>query len=101
MGFHINDFSCLDCNNVFEEIYSNIEEVKCGLCNSYNLEKKLSVPNIGAFSAASIERKQEILKTRSAKDTQKQVMKEPERWGKEGIDRAKRNKNPQIGYTGK
>lgn len=104
MGWISKDFVCSDCGHMFDDIFDSREEnlqVECPHCGSMNTEMLLSVPNVGAFSAASPERQREILAQRSAKHTAKEVLKEPERWGQTGIEEAKKYKNPQVGYTGK
>lgn len=104
MAWVCKDFVCADCGAVFEELYEARDEsvfIECPSCGSHDTSAVMSAPNIGAFSAASLERRQEILKKRSEKHTAKEVAKEPERWGKTGIAKAQENRKPQVGYTGK
>lgn len=87
MGWKVDDFICLDCGHEFEELYKDGEELVCASCSSSNLEKKLSMPGIGAFSAMPIERRAETLKKRSEEHTAKEIAKEPERFGEAGVER--------------
>lgn len=90
MGWMSKDFQCLDCELEFEETFKSSErdQVECPHCFSRNLKVIiLTAPAIGAFSAKSAEAQRESLMKRSAEDTQKQVDKEPERWGQQGIAR--------------
>jgi hypothetical protein len=97
MGWKIDDFACLSCEIVFEEMYKDVLEVKCPLCDN-EVEKILSATNIAAFSIMSPEQKRDSLMRRSAKHTQKEIDKNPEKWGREGIERA--SKKIQVGCSG-
>lgn len=89
MAWVSHDFDCLDCEHVFEEMYRRHQrfDVACPECGSKRLTQLISAPNLAMFSIKSPEEKRESLKQRSAKHTQKQLDKEPERWGAQGIAR--------------
>ena len=97
MVWKINDFECGDCGHIFEEMYRTDEFVLCPECESTVVTKLISATNIGAFSAMSAEQQKQSLMHRSATHTQKQLNKEPERFGPEGVARAE--KKTQVGYT--
>jgi hypothetical protein len=65
----------------------SLEDVECPECGSKELKQLISSPNLATFSMMSPEEKVASMKRRSAEHTQKQIDKEPERWGKAGIDR--------------
>lgn len=99
MGWIIHDYEC-ECGWADERMVSRANrEIQCPDCFK-KLSPCLSVPNLGAYSMASTERKADILRQRSFKDTHKQLKKEPEKFGDEGIRRA-REGHIQVGYTGK
>lgn len=88
-----NDFYCKQCDLVFEELYKKHEEdtVTCWVCKN-SVEKLLSAPKLGTYSMASPEQKAQILRQRSENHTAKELAKEPERFGKAGIQRYQQNK---------
>lgn len=88
MVWRVDNFQCKDCDFVFEELYEDILEVFCLMCKSTDIEKQLSMPNLGSFSMMSPEMQRDSLMKRSAKHTQSEVDKTPEKWGAEGIKRA-------------
>lgn len=90
MGWLTKDFECQECGLEFEETYksSDRDQLECPNCACKELKVIiLTAPAIGAFSAKNAEAQRESLMKRSAEDTQKQVDKEPERWGQQGIAR--------------
>jgi putative FmdB family regulatory protein len=95
MAWVTHDFECLDCLYVFEEMYKRSErdELECPECGSQNLKQWLSAPNLDTFSMMSAEQRVHSMKKRSADHTQKQIDKEPERWGEQGL--ARRSKKIQ------
>ncbi len=89
MAWIIHDFECKKCQCIFEEMYKTADrkKIKCPNCGSRSLKQVLTAANIAAFSIMSPEMKREHLKKRSADHTQKQIDKEPERWGSHGMAR--------------
>lgn len=82
-------FECVDCGHLFDEFYKRAErsDVICPSCGGQELTLVIVAPRIQSFSLLSPEQKTESMKRRSAEHTQKQLDKEPERFGAEGISR--------------
>lgn len=95
MAWVSHDFECSMCGHEFTEMYqrSQRDEVECPECGSKDLIQLISAPNIAAFSIKSPEEKVASMKQRSRQHTQKEIDKEPERWGAHGI--ARRTKKVQ------
>lgn len=95
MAWVTHDFQCDDCSHVFEEMYkrSEREQVQCPVCRSWDLTQLLSAPRLQSFSMLTPAQKRESLKRRSAEHTQRQIDKEPEKWGEAGL--ARRSKKVQ------
>jgi putative FmdB family regulatory protein len=93
-----DDFGCDDCGAYFDELYKadELDDVVCPECGSYEVDKILSAPNLGTYSMMSPEHQKASMLKRSYKHTQKELDKEPERWGSEGKARA--TKKIQSGY---
>jgi putative FmdB family regulatory protein len=93
-----DDFECGNCGAVFDEMYKadRMNEVQCPECGSFDLAKLLAAPRLNAFSMMSPEHQRDSLMRRSRKHTQKEVDKEPERWGAAGVARSSRK--IQSGY---
>lgn len=89
MAWVKNDFECRECGVVFEELYKRSEEaaVVCIDCGSNNIAKLLCAPALQTFSIMSPDQKRQHLLKRSAKHTQQQLDKEPEKYGAQGIER--------------
>jgi len=89
MAWITHEFRCKECGEEFEVFYKREERdaVVCRVCGAADLQFLLSAPNIATFSIMSPEQKRDHLKQRSAKHTQRELDKEPERWGVDGIVR--------------
>lgn len=91
MGFKLYDFECPSCSNSFEELVdSGSSTCPCPVCGTEAI-RTLSIPKLGLFSMADQSRRSEILRKRSEEHTLKELRKEPEKFGDEGIRRARRN----------
>ncbi len=95
MAWKKDDFECSSCGNIFEELYKKdeIDDVYCLSCGCPEVTKLLSCPNMQMMSAMTPEQQRETMMRRSAEHTQKQIDKEPERWGDAGM--ARRSKKIQ------
>lgn len=99
MVWRTDDFECLDCGHIFEELYKreDQDEITCAECDSTHVEKLLTAPGLATFSLMDGDGRRQHLLERSAKHTQKLIDQEPEKFkGGAGIER--RTKKTQVGY---
>lgn len=89
MAWVKHDFQCTECELEFEEFYmrSQRDDVECPECGCKELKQLISAPNIAAFSLKDAEGRRQSLMKRSREHTQKELDKEPERFGQHGIER--------------
>lgn len=100
MAWVVNDFECQDCGHVFEELYRPQDIIICNKCTSEKVNKIVSTPKLAAFSMSTPEQKKEKLLKRSLEHTNKELSREPEKFGAAGKERAKqiRKDKPMVGY---
>lgn len=87
--YSYRDYECTKCGAQWEDFVDQTDlSSECPHCGEKN-KPVLSAANIGAFSARSAEHRSEVLSKRSAEHSIKELRKEPEKWGEEGIRRAR------------
>lgn len=96
MAYKSHDFLCEDCGHEFEEFYKKSErdQLRCPKCGSAELKTLISTANVATFSIMSPEMQRHSLMERSAKHTQKEIDKNPEKFGGAGL--ARRTKKIQV-----
>lgn len=88
MAWILDEFEC-PCGFSGEELVDrDCRQLTCPNCDEV-LFPTMTVPRLGAYTMASTEQRAEILKQRSYAHTKKELRKEPERFGDEGIKRAR------------
>ncbi len=95
MAWKTHEFQCSRCGHEFEEFYHTDSRplLECPACFCMDLVVLCSASNLATFSMMSGEQQIAHMKKRSSDHTQKQIDKEPERWGDEGM--ARRSKKIQ------
>ncbi len=93
MGYKLFDFECGDCDSIWEALVEPDDLTdSCPRCGQ-DCPTVLSIPKLATFSMMSQDEKTAHLKKRSADHTQKEIIeKTPEKWGDEGIKRARQGK---------
>lgn len=95
--YKVNDFECYSCSIVWEDLVKEGETSKCPKCESVGDKIKINTIKLGAFSMRSPEERKKELKRRSEEHTLKELRKEPERFGVEGIQRARKGQIKSFG----
>lgn len=96
MGYKLHDFKCEDCDFEWEELSLDDTDV-CSKCNKTVNKLKICTGNMGGFSVRDEDgRRQELLR-RSAEHTHKELKKNPEKFGAEGIKRAREGQVRSFG----
>ena len=98
MGFKAFEFECHKCGLEWEELVDcDPPKDLCPECGE-DTNPCLSIPKLATFSMMSPEAKTAHMKKRSADHTQKEIIeKEPERFGKVGIEKARKGKIVSAG----
>jgi putative FmdB family regulatory protein len=86
----MKDFVCNDCGHKFEDFFKPSEEDKvvCLECGSNDISRDgLSFPSLGAWSMQDKAGRDATLKKRSADHTNREVVKNADRFGAAGMAR--------------
>ena len=73
MGYKIFDFECLDCGEVFEELFQEGETVYCSKCKSERVEKVIPTTRINTMNLLTPEAYKEKMQKRSSDHTAKML----------------------------
>ncbi len=90
------DFRCEECDHEWEDLVDN-EKSTCEQCNKEVPRLTLCSGNLGSFSLRSPEGKRQELLRRSAEHTLGLVRQNPEKFGDEGIRRAREGQIRSVG----
>lgn len=90
MSWVVKDFECERCGCVWEDLVKRNDQVSdCPECNALSTKTVISCPNVNTFGMKSPAERSAAMKKRSEDHTKKELRKEPERFGAEGIKRAR------------
>lgn len=90
MGYKLYDFQC-ECGWEGEDLVeAGVTVTPCPNCGVGYAEKVISIPNLGTFSMADAATQASMLKKRSEEHTTKELRREPEKYGAEGVARARK-----------
>lgn len=91
MSWVVYDFECEECGNIWNDLVKrdNIES-ECPECKHVTANKLFPTPALATMAMKTPEERSAVMAKRSAEHTQKELRKEPERYGPEGIKRARK-----------
>lgn len=90
MAWVVKDFECEACECVWEDLVDRDNQVSvCPVCETESTKTLISCPNINTFGMKSAAERSSLMKKRSEEHTRKELRKEPEKFGAEGIKRAR------------
>ncbi len=95
--FKLHDFKCKACDCEWEDLVEPGEKSNCKKCNKPGKLQKLCLGKLGAFSIMDADGRRQSLLKRSAEHTLKELKKEPEKFGPEGIKRARDGQIRSVG----
>lgn len=93
----LHDFKCESCDREWEDLVEPDEKSICKLCNQPGELQKLCLGKMGAFSILDEDGRRQCLLKRSADHTLKELRREPEKFGPEGINRAREGQIRSVG----
>lgn len=85
----LHDFNCKKCDREWEDLVEPDEESICKKCNQPGELLKLCLGKFGAWSIQDEDGRRQCLLKRSAEHSLKELKKDPEKFGPEGIKRAR------------
>ncbi len=92
MSYKVHDYICTQCAFEYEDIVDSLDRTSpCPQCSTKN-SPVLSATPLASYSMMEPAQKAAHMKDRSARHTQKEINKTPEKWGAAGKERATRRK---------
>lgn len=98
--FKLHDFYCKICDLEWEDLTDDGLSV-CPFCDTETTRLVQCTGKLAAFSLLSQDGKRQEMLRRSAEHTAKELKKEPERFGAEGVKRARMGQVRSVGGLGK
>ncbi len=96
LKYKLHDFKCEDCNREWEDL-SDDETSPCSECGVITTKLVQCTGNMGGYSILDDDRKRQMMLTRSAEHTMKELKKNPEQFGEEGIKRSREGQIRSVG----
>ena len=96
MMLKLHDFQCSQCNYKWEDLVDD-DISTCQKCNTETTRLKVCSGQLGRFSIKNPDERREELMKRSADHTLKELRKNPEKFGPEGVRRAREGQIKSFG----
>ncbi len=87
--YRIHDFKCSKCDREWEDLVQPDEQSNCKKCDKPGEQQVKCLGRFGGYSILDDDRKRQMMIKRSADHTLKELKREPEKFGPEGIKRAR------------
>jgi len=95
------NFTCPKCDEEWEDLIADQGASPCPLCMVEYPRDVICAPKLALFQTLPKEEKARQLRKRSSDHTQRELKKEPEKFGNEGIKRARSGQIRVAGGLGK